>query len=126
MVVTSGPLPVSIDSATSHVAILDRGQLDMAPPAGLGDTLANLPGLRSTAFGPGSSRPVIRGLSGPRVLILQNGVGMIDAEPLAQDRDHLFHQGDGAPGLARLAILLGQVAHRADRLDAVPPVLRLT
>ncbi|OYX33632.1 MAG: TonB-dependent receptor [Caulobacterales bacterium 32-69-10] len=85
VVVTSGPLPVSLDSATTHVEILGRGQLDLKPPAGLGDTLADVPGLRSTAFGPGASRPVIRGLSGARVLVLQNGVGMVDASTLSPD-----------------------------------------
>src|SRR5688500_16557176 len=70
VVVTSGPLPVSLDSAATHVEILGRGELALKPPAGLGDTLSGVPGLRSTAFGPGASRPVIRGLSGARVLVL--------------------------------------------------------
>jgi iron complex outermembrane receptor protein len=85
IVVTTGPLPVSLNSATTHVEILGRGDLDLKPPAGLGDTLAEVPGLRSTAFGPGASRPVIRGLSGARVLVLQNGVGMVDASTLSPD-----------------------------------------
>lgn len=103
VVVTSGPLAVSLDSATTHVEIVGRAELDMAPPAGLGDTLNGLPGLRSTAFGPGSSRPVIRGLSGPRVLILQNGVGMVDASSLSPD-----HAVASDPGEAsRIEVLRG-------------------
>lgn len=103
VVVTSGALAVSLDSATTHVEIVGRGELDLAPPAGLGDTLNGLPGLRSTAFGPGSSRPVIRGLSGPRVLILQNGVGMVDASSLSPD-----HAVASDPGEAtRIEVLRG-------------------
>src|SRR3954463_7184842 len=73
VVVTAAPFPVSIDSATTHIDILDRAKLDSAPASGLGDMLTGLPGARSTAFGPGASRPVVRGLSGPRVLVLENG-----------------------------------------------------
>lgn len=103
VVVTSGPLPVSINSATTHVEIMDRRALDLLPPGGLGDTLANAPGLRSTAFAPGASRPVIRGLSGPRVLILQNGVGLVDASSLSPD-----HAVAGDPGEAtRIEVLRG-------------------
>ena len=60
VVVTGSPYAVSIDSAATHVEVLKRETLEQAQPAGLGDTLANLPGLRSTSFGPGASRPVER------------------------------------------------------------------
>jgi iron complex outermembrane receptor protein len=103
VVVTAAPFPVSIDSATTHVEILNRADLDLAPPAGLGDVLASVPGLRSTAFGPGASRPVIRGLSGPRVLVLQNGVGLVDASTLSPD-----HAVASDPGEAtRIEVLRG-------------------
>lgn len=85
VVVTGAPYAVSIDSAATHVEVLKRDDLEMAQPAGLGDMLANLPGLRSTRFGPGASRPVIRGQSGPRVQVLQNGVGLVDASTLSPD-----------------------------------------
>lgn len=85
LVVTAAPYAVSLDSATTSVDILKREDLDTGPPGGLGDALAGVPGVRSTFFGPGSSRPVIRGLAGPRVLVLSNGVGMIDASGLSPD-----------------------------------------
>lgn len=85
LVVTGAPYAVSIDSAATHVEVLRRDELEAAQPAGLGDMLANLPGLRSTTFGPGASRPVIRGQSGPRVQVLQNGVGLVDASTLSPD-----------------------------------------
>jgi iron complex outermembrane receptor protein len=85
VVVTAAPYPVSIDSVTTSVNILTRQDLDTAAPVGLGDLLNGLPGLRSSFYGPGASRPIIRGLSGPRVLILQNGVGLVDASTLSPD-----------------------------------------
>lgn len=85
VVVTAAPYAVSLDSITSSVNVVTRDQLDVAPPVGLGDALNGLPGLRSTFYGPGASRPVIRGLSGPRVMVLQNGVGQVDASALSPD-----------------------------------------
>jgi len=85
VVVTGAPYVVSMDSTTTSVDVVKRDDLDTAPAAGLGDVLSGLPGVRSTFFGPGASRPVIRGLAGPRVLVLTNGVGMIDASALSPD-----------------------------------------
>lgn len=85
VVVTAAPYVVSMDSVTTSVEVVKRDDLDTAPSAGLGDVLSGLPGVRSTSFGPGASRPVIRGLAGPRVLVLTNGVGMIDASALSPD-----------------------------------------
>ncbi|UTP40657.1 TonB-dependent receptor [Phenylobacterium sp. LH3H17] len=85
VVVTGAPYVVSMDSTTTAVNVVRRDELDTAASGGLGDVLSGLPGVRSTFFGPGASRPVIRGLSGPRVLVLTNGVGMIDASALSPD-----------------------------------------
>ena len=85
VVVTGTPFAVEPDALTSNVDVLAREELDLLPPSGLGDILSGLPGVRSTFFGPGASRPVIRGLSGPRVLVLSNGVGQVDASALSPD-----------------------------------------
>jgi iron complex outermembrane recepter protein len=85
VVVTAAPYAISLDSATTSVAILDRGELDLAPSGGLGEALAGMVGVRSSFFGPGATRPVIRGLSGPRVLVLSNGMGQVDASALSPD-----------------------------------------
>ena len=85
VVITGAPYAVSLDSTTTSVNIVNRAQLQAAPAVGLGDTLNGMPGLRSTFYGPGASRPIIRGLSGPRVQVLQNGVGLVDASSLSPD-----------------------------------------
>ena len=85
IIVTGAPYAVSLDSATTSVNIVTRQDLQVSPAVGLGDLLNGMPGLRSSFYGPGASRPIIRGLSGPRVLILQNGVGLVDASSLSPD-----------------------------------------
>ncbi|NBB16732.1 TonB-dependent receptor [Caulobacter sp. SLTY] len=106
VVVTAAPYAISEDSATTSVAIIDRDALDVAPAGGLGDLLGGMPGLRSTSFGPGASRPVVRGLAGPRVSVLTNGVGLIDASALSPD-----HQVASDPGEAsRIEVLRGPAA----------------
>jgi len=106
VVVTAAPYVVSMDSVTTSVEVMKREDLAAAPPAGLGDMLSGLPGVRSTFFGPGASRPVIRGLAGPRVLVLSNGVGQIDASALSPD-----HQVANDPGEAeRIEVLRGPSA----------------
>lgn len=106
LVVTAAPFVISQDALTANIDILDRRQIDAAPPAGLGDVLSGLPGVRSSFFGPGASRPVIRGLSGPRVLVLTNGVGLIDASTLSPD-----HQVASDPAEAeRIEVLRGPSA----------------
>lgn len=106
VVVTAAPFVISQDALTANIDVLDRKQIDAAPPAGLGDVLSGLPGVRSSFFGPGASRPVIRGLAGPRVLVLTNGVGLIDASTLSPD-----HQVASDPAEAeRIEVLRGPSA----------------
>jgi iron complex outermembrane recepter protein len=85
VVVTAAPFAVSLDSATTSVDVLRRDEIDHAPAGGIGDALTGIAGVRSTFFGPGASRPVIRGLAGPRVLVLSNGLGQVDASALSPD-----------------------------------------
>ena len=51
----------------------------------LGATLANELGISATGYGAGSSRPVIRGLDGARVQILQNGLSVGDVSSISPD-----------------------------------------
>ncbi len=51
----------------------------------LGETLDGTPGVSSSYFGPNASRPIIRGLDGDRVHILQNSGSSVDASGLSND-----------------------------------------
>ena len=46
---------------------------------------AHRPGISATTFAPGASRPVIRGLSGFRVRIQENGLATGDVSALSDD-----------------------------------------
>lgn len=77
----------------------DRNELEMAQPVtvlqgdnlrrkrevSLGDTVANELGVTSSSFGPGAGRPIIRGLDGPRIQVMENGVGTMDVSSLSPD-----------------------------------------
>lgn len=69
----------------------------------IGETLRSQPGISSTFFGPGASRPIIRGLGGDRIRVLDNGIGSIDASSTSPD-----HAVAVEPALAeRIEILRG-------------------
>ena len=51
----------------------------------LGETLSKELGVSASGFGAGASRPIIRGLEGPRVQILQNGMGVADVSSISND-----------------------------------------
>lgn len=68
------------------VTKLTGAELTKKRQASIGDTLSSEAGIQSTQFGPNASRPVIRGLDGDRVRILQNSLGTLDAS--TQSLDH--------------------------------------
>ncbi|MBN8727133.1 MAG: TonB-dependent receptor [Xanthomonadales bacterium] len=85
VVVTAVPLGQSADQLVTPVSVLEGAALDDARAASLGQTIANLPGVSTSAFGQGVGRPVIRGLDGPRVAVLADGVGSADVSAVSQD-----------------------------------------
>lgn len=66
-------------------SILAGEELRRRSAATLGATLADTPGMSETSFGPGASRPIIRGLGGDRVRVLSSGVGSLDASSISPD-----------------------------------------
>jgi iron complex outermembrane receptor protein len=85
IVVTANPLGSALFDLVSPVSVLSGKELSFRQESTLGETLSKLPGISSTYFGPNASRPVIRGLDGDRVRIMQNGVGMLDISALSPD-----------------------------------------
>ncbi len=67
------------------VSKLGGGKLDRKKEATLGETLSKEAGVSSSFFGPNASRPVIRGLDGDRVRMLENGIGLLDASGASPD-----------------------------------------
>ena len=60
------------------VSVLDKAELNRELRTSIGETLANVPGVSATSFGPTASAPVIRGLSGDRIRVLTDGIGTLD------------------------------------------------
>jgi iron complex outermembrane receptor protein len=72
--------------AFQPTSVLAGQELQKQLETSVGETLQNQPGVAARSFGPAPSRPVIRGLSGDRVLILQDGQRMADLS--SQSGDH--------------------------------------
>jgi iron complex outermembrane receptor protein len=103
IIVTGAPFGISQSASVIATTVIDEEALATAPAATLGDLLAGTPGLRSSSFAPGATRPVIRGLTGPRVQVLTNGIGLIDASSVSPD-----HQVAADPAEAnRIEIVRG-------------------
>jgi iron complex outermembrane receptor protein len=83
--VTANPLDSTLDELVPPVSVLNGRELSYQRESTLGETLNGTPGVHSSYFGPNASRPVIRGLDGDRIRLMQNGIGMIDASSLSQD-----------------------------------------
>jgi iron complex outermembrane recepter protein len=85
VVISATPLERDQMRVASAISLLTGENLTLALKPSLGETLSALPGISSSYFGPGASRPVIRGLEGDRIRVLSNGVGTIDASVFSPD-----------------------------------------
>ncbi len=85
VVITASPLGRTLFELAAPVTVLADEDLAFRQQSTIGETLALQPGITSTYFGPNASRPVIRGLDGDRIRILQNGVGTLDASGTSVD-----------------------------------------
>jgi len=66
-------------------SVIEADDLQRNSAGQIGDMLAKVPGVSATSFSPGASRPVLRGFSGDRVRVLQDGIGSIDASNTSAD-----------------------------------------
>jgi len=71
--------------SSSPVSVLSGEQLRRQQAATLGDSLEKLPGVNTNFHAKVASTPIIRGLSGPRVLITQNGLDVSDVSRVGPD-----------------------------------------
>ncbi len=83
--ITGNPLGVGSDELVIPVSVLSGRELSLKRESTIGETLNGSPGVSSTYFGPNASRPVIRGMDGDRIKVMQNGVGALDASALSPD-----------------------------------------
>jgi len=65
--------------------LIEQQQLQLLQSSSLGETLKMTPGVHANYFGPSSSSPIIRGLDGARIKVMQNGLDSGDASRLSPD-----------------------------------------
>ena len=83
--VSASGLQLGANEMTTPTAVLEGDELVRRREATLGETLGNEPGITSSHFGAGASRPIIRGMDGPRVKVLSDGAELHDASTISPD-----------------------------------------
>lgn len=105
-IIVTAPLEGSRLESLQGAHALGRDAIVENLAGGLGETLAATPGVSSSFFGAGASRPIVRGLGEDRVRVLENGIGAIDAS--AASPDHAV-TADGLDA-HRIEVLRGSAA----------------
>ncbi len=77
--------PLSGEGLAQPSAILEGDELNRKKSYNIGATLAQEPGIHSASFGTATSRPVIHGLSGPRVRIMEDRIDTLDVAVTSAD-----------------------------------------
>ena len=77
--------PLGRERLAAPASVLAGDELVLRRGSTLGDTLDGLSGVSASYFGPNANRPVIRGLDGDRVRILNNEGASLDASSLSFD-----------------------------------------
>jgi len=86
VVVTASPLRNGEgDQILTPAKVLAGDELRDKVGSSLGETLQNELGVSASAFGAGASRPIIRGMEGSRVKMLENGMATSDVSGLSND-----------------------------------------
>jgi iron complex outermembrane receptor protein len=84
-IVVTAPLANKLSAAAVPVTVLGGDELTQKMGHTIGETLKQELGITSQSFGPGVGTPVIRGQSGPRVKVMENGIGSNDVSQLSPD-----------------------------------------
>jgi cytochrome c-type biogenesis protein CcmF len=116
IVVTGARYPRAYYESPQALSFVSRWQLRELDPVALGDALASLPGVDNSKDSPWEQRPVLRGLSGQRVLVLMDG------SPMNSARGNGPHPSLVDPGqVERIEVVRGpsSVAYGSDALGGV-------
>ena len=85
LVVTASPLDRTLFELVQPATVLRDRELMFKLAPTLGETLDGQAGVSATSFGPGASRPIIRGLGDDRLRVLQNGTSVLDVSNISPD-----------------------------------------
>ncbi len=83
--VTASPLAQPGSELIQPSAVLAGSELDDRRGNTIGETVEQIPGVQSSYFGAGVGRPIIRGLEGSRVQVLEGGISSLDLSGASND-----------------------------------------
>ena len=84
-IIVTGVLPQSERDVLQGTSVLSGEALTRNLRPTIGETLARLPGVSATSFGPSASRPILRGFQGERIRVLTDGIGSFDVSNTSVD-----------------------------------------
>ena len=84
-VIVTAPVAQSERDVLQGTSVLSGEALTRQLRPTIGETLARLPGVSATSFGPSASRPILRGFQGERIRVLTDGIGSIDVSNTSVD-----------------------------------------
>jgi iron complex outermembrane receptor protein len=85
VVVTASPIGGNPDRFATIVTQVTRDNVLQNGGVSIGDSLRNAPGVATTGFAAGASRPVIRGMDAQRVKLVENGLSSSDVSDVGPD-----------------------------------------
>lgn len=83
--IVTAPIRQSEADVLQGTSVLSGEGLTRELRPSIGETLARLPGVSATSFGPNASRPILRGFQGDRIRVLTDGIGSIDVSNTSVD-----------------------------------------
>ncbi|MDQ7989558.1 MAG: TonB-dependent receptor [Candidatus Dactylopiibacterium sp.] len=83
--VSAHPLGADARELAAPVSVIEGDDFTRQRGTSLGESLANEPGVTTSHFGTAASRPILRGMEGPRVRIMADGAEVMDASTISPD-----------------------------------------
>jgi iron complex outermembrane receptor protein len=83
--IVTAPIRQTEADVLQGTSVLSGENLTRELRPSIGETLARLPGVSATSFGPNASRPILRGFQGDRIRVLTDGIGSIDVSNTSVD-----------------------------------------
>jgi len=77
--------PLSAEGLAQAALALEEGELSRNLSSNIAETLARQPGIHNSSFGTAAGRPVIRGLGGPRVRLMEDRLETLDVSVTSAD-----------------------------------------
>ncbi len=122
LVVTGAVSSRGAEESLRPVSVMTGQDLQRRLQGTVAETLASEPGLAATTMGPATARPVIRGMSGDRVLMLEDGNRVGDVSGSGSDHATALNPGSAR----RIEVVRGPAAllYGSNALGGVINVIR--